>query len=328
MNYGMKGRFTIHKQKVKMQDGKPMLDSKGDQILIGDPERVADFDNLITDGGLNKLGTTNDVLQYFYLSTDNTIPKFEDSTVPQLIGGVKDTLKMGISDSSLVTAPHYMTRFMTKRFPAGIGTGNITKVATGWGTATRVDGLWSTALLKNSDGSPITITKLADEILDVTYNLTTYVSDTDYTGVVTISGEPYNVIVRPSSMSADWFGNEYPISSLGFNNLRGSTWDIGDATGFPNGMGGHDPAMTTNPYVDKSCELTGVGVFDLTQANYAIRAVEIHFMQVSSPRYIRRNYWQIRFGKVSDDSPIMKTKDHTLTLPPFTISWGRYEGDL
>lgn len=320
MNLGMKGRFVVHKQKVKMSGGVPILDSSGNQILIGTPEKVAEFDNLITDGGLNKFGTDNPIA-YFYLSADNTEPTVTDSTIYQFLGGSNTLQAYGSANSNMTSAPYYITKFSTMRFNAGVGTGNISKIATGWGSLSAPIGLWSVALVKDSGGANTVITKLADEVLDVTYQLRSYFSGEDYTGVVAISGVNYNVIVRPSRFKDSWFGGDLLLPSIYVNELRASSGTIAIMTAFPPGSSDAAGVVTHKPYIDMSMQVEKSLSFNLNSANFStgIRSIEIY-----NNASIDNCHWQVRFGKVSDDTAIIKTSNDTLTLPPFSLSWGRY----
>jgi len=73
--------------------------------------------------------------------------------------------------------------------------GNISEVGVGWGTSS---GLFSRSLVKDSNGNPVTITVLSNEILDVTYELRIYPNETDLYGSFTLNGIDYSYISRPA----------------------------------------------------------------------------------------------------------------------------------
>lgn len=326
MNFGLAGKFTLHKQKVLMQDGKPVLDNDGNQILLGNREKVAEFNNLITDNGLDNYIQGN-CFDYFYLSSDNTAPTVNDVTLPALLGGSNTQQTSGLASKQLTTPPYYISHYQTNRFPAGVGTGNIAKIGVGWGTSSTVQGLWSSALVKDSNGNPTAISKLADEVLDVTYELKKYIPSTDFTGQVTISGEPYNVVVRVAELKESWAGDR--LSSAPFVNhcTVFDATNLGGITGYLQGYtktADKEP-LTYPPYVKGSCKQSFVASFALNEANFekGIKAAEFYLND-----YTDCWHWQVSFAKVSDGSGIMKTANHTLTLPPFSIGWGRYEGAL
>ena len=320
MNIGMTGKFVVHKQKVQMKDGIPVLDENGMQILTGEREKVAEFNNLITDNGLNSMVSLN-VIQYFYLSANNSEPTVTDNAVAQFLGGSNTYQDSGYVDANLATAPYYVTKYQTMRFIAGVGTGNISKISVGWGTINTPTGLWSSALVKDASGANTVITKLADESLDVTYQLRSYLSGVDYTGVVSISGVNYNVVVRASQFKTYWFGSGLLLPAVGTNFVRASSGDIEPITGFPSGAANPTGTISHKPYVDMSFQLEKVFSFALGNANYptGIRSIQTYFDD-----NVDCFHWQIRFGKSDDDSAIMKTSNDTLTLPTFITSWGRY----
>lgn len=317
MTIGFAGKFIIHKQKVLMTDGIPVLDSDGSQILIGDSVKVAEFDNLITDGGLNRIGTGNSVADVIYLSSDNSTPKFSDTTLAGLLGGSNSTLANSIGDSSVDTPPYFVSNRTTKRFLAGVGTGNIAKIGVGWGSVGAISGLWSVALVKDAVGTNTTITKLADEILDVTYEVRTYFPSTDYTGVINISDVPHNVKVRVSLLSESWASvGLNPTALLSYVYLYSD--GVGTVKGLPSGSRA-DASISEKGYIDGSYESRYTIQASVDQANFpdGIKGLFVG-------GYQNNNYWQAEFTRVSDSKGIMKTSEFSLIMPDFVISWGRY----
>lgn len=315
MNIGFAGKFTIHKQKVQMRDGVPLLDKDGNQILIGDSERVAGFENLITNGGLNRLGTSNPIM-VFYLSADNTEPAITDSSLLSLLGGSTSKITNGTGDSSITVPPYYVSSYQTNRFAAGVATGNISKVATGWGTAARVDGLWSVALIKDISDNNTVITKLADEILDITYELRVYLPSVDNESTVTISGVPYTAKVRLSDLKSTWSGNSIaPVVTI--TSAVMFQENIGAVTGRPIGNLASVVASATT-YVNNSFENKYVVNATIDKANFITGVRSLSLANSSS------NAWQVEFSRVSDGSAIPKTSEYSLTMPPFIVKWGRY----
>lgn len=202
MKLGLAGKYTFHKQKVKMQDGKPVLDENGNQILIGEREQVAEFENLITNNGLDLIGKRASC-SYMVVSSDNTEPKITDNTINVL--GVSNVSGTGSGNftKNVETTPYWVGFQKVIRFNAGVGTGNIAKVAVS-NNNTGTD-LFSIALVKDGNGNPTTVTKLADEILDVTYELRTYLNHNDVITTMTISGTTHTVTNRLMNLNG-WYG--------------------------------------------------------------------------------------------------------------------------
>ena len=312
MNIGMKGKFKIHKQKVKMQDGEPLLDDKGCQILVGAKEEVASFNNLITNQGLDNLHV-HSIIDTFYISSENTEPTVDDSSISGVIASSRTAIASGISKTSITAPNYYRSWYKTVRFAAGTAA-NVAKVAVGWDS-----GYWAIQLVKDSSGMPTVITKLADEILDITYELEFHISVEDVVGVINISGEPYNYIMRPCNLNAYWFPDQPPIS-FGMPAFYIHSGTLGSITGEPGGTS-ETVVVTKLGYVTGSYEIGYTANVPLNQGNYPTGIRSIHyFYQAGGNGYI----FQAEFSRVSDGAAIVKTNLQTLRLPPVYIKWGRY----
>ena len=128
MKLGLVGKYTFYKQKVAMKDGKPLLDENGSQILVGEPENVAEFENLITNNGLDLIGKQAKC-DYMVLSSDNTPPLITDTTINVLGISSLATTGNGNLNKNVTTAPYWVSYQRVIRFGAGVATGNICKVA-------------------------------------------------------------------------------------------------------------------------------------------------------------------------------------------------------
>ena len=99
----------------------------------------------------------------------------------------------GVSSSGIETygsttsSPYYGYKIFTFRFNQGIAAGNISEIGVGWSGTTPLQ-LFSRTLIKDINGDPTTITVLADETLDVIYELRLYAPETD----LIVSGLDYN----------------------------------------------------------------------------------------------------------------------------------------
>lgn len=315
MNLGFAGRFELIKQKVRVDNqGNPLLDDNGNQIAVGEPWLVSEFDNLITDVGLDNLGTDNP-LQYIYLSTNNAEPTVNDSTIIEILASKKIHLLFGVSQGpdSKSKAPHYVSCNYTVDFAAGEGTGNIAKIGTGKNSDG--SGLWSSALIKNNDVNTV-INKLPDEILKVVYNLRLYINTSDYVNTVTISGNPHDVIVRVADFNR-W--GSLPLDTILLMELA-SVFDANISDMYATPLGNVNDRVFNTPlsYVPGSYEKGYVFTLEIGEGNFA---KGIKSLLIISPNdYLKKKYWQISFTP-----PIMKTSSDRLSFPPFYIQWGRYE---
>lgn len=308
MNLGLAGKYTIYKQKVAMKDGIPLLDENGNQVLLGEQEKVAEFENLITNNGLDLIGKKASC-SYMIVSSDNTVPSITDTTINVLgrtvLGGTGD----GALKKNVTTAPYWVSYECVRRFAAGEGTGNIAKIAIS-NNSTGTD-LFSIALVKDGNGNPTVITKLADEILDIAYELRQYIDTSDTITTINISGKTHNVTNRIYNLNA-WNGS-WVSKVADFSNMAISETTL---VGIDTNINGVGISFSRDAYVVGSYKLVVRPVtLPINSANFATGINTVFTTQGI----------QYQFGI----SPaIMKTSTQTLQLPPITVSWGRYEGAL
>ena len=130
-------------------------------------------------------------------------------------------------------------------------------------TTNAYSGLFSLALVKDSNGTPITITKLADEVLDVTYTLRIYVPELDVTGVMDISGVAYNYTVRAAQ--ADAWNAGYPFNNVYY--VSACSGAIGSLTSSPSGSYSENSSSTMSSYVAGSFTRDITLFWDLNAGN-------------------------------------------------------------
>ena len=120
-------------------------------------------------------------------------------------------------------APYYGWRRKTFRFAAGpIGNENLTEVGIGWATSGAT--LVARALIVDVNGDEITITPLADELLDVVVEVRLYPPTGDSIGTVDLNGVTYNYIFRASEVtSTTWWGQRIG-TPIGEYSESGSDW--------------------------------------------------------------------------------------------------------
>jgi hypothetical protein len=160
-------------------------DAEGNEIP-GTRRVLQDWtDNLITNGGLDMLGTSETWAHGCVVGTDNTAPTNTDTALGTFFAGTtsKSEQTRGVAGSS----PYYGWHRQTYRFNAGTCSGtNITEVGISQGGATDLSPLFMHALVNSGTG----VTVLADESLDVIYEFRRYPALTDVTGTfaVTVTG--------------------------------------------------------------------------------------------------------------------------------------------
>lgn len=171
MHMGMSGRYRVQ-----------VRDAETHEVV----KDSGWFSNLILDSGLEALGTApGHVLRYCRVGTGNTAPAV---TQTALVNQLASTATQAVSDTvgAATSAPYYWWTRIVFRFAAGAATGNVAEIGIGW--AATGDTLFSRSLVKDANGDPTTITVLATEYLDVTYEVRVYPDTTVSTQTVTIGG--------------------------------------------------------------------------------------------------------------------------------------------
>ena len=271
------------------------------------------FPNLITDVGLNRIGT-NSYLIACHVGTNNTAPSDSDTGLAGYLAGT--TTKQSDSEGARSSAPYYGWKRITYRFAAGVAAGNIAEVGIASAAANAGSVNFSRALVLDELGDPTTVTVLSDEVLDVTYEIRLYPPLDDVTGTITVTGSgDHDYTLRASNVTSNiaWggvLGGRASFSPYGTVHLSVYNGTIGAITSSPSGTSASVPA-TNNSYSNNSLTLTGFGTFGLNAANLS--------GGISAVRYVT----SLGAYQYSLDPIISKTDTKTLVLTN-RISWGRY----
>lgn len=175
---GMKGFFTITS---RVPDGEGGL--RVHQKL--------EFQNLITNNGLNGIGTNGTAWSTtIALGTGTATPNVSDTS----LSGTVISVTSGTSTGGDYTAgtPRYRWGNWSKTFAQGAATGTWTEIGIGRSSTN----LWSRARILDSGGSPSSITITAIEVLTVEYRLEVYQDETEHTGTIMIGGVIYDWTTR------------------------------------------------------------------------------------------------------------------------------------
>lgn len=246
----LSGRYRFVKHKAG-HDGLPI---PGTAVVAADW-----FDNLITDQGLDRIGDNHIAFQYCQVGTGNNTPAFTDTQLETWLAGTSTV--ESATGSTQPSSPYYASYIITYRFAAGVATGNISEVGIGWASSGTT--LFSRALILDGGGTPTTITVLADEILDVTYEYRVYPPEVDTTGIIVISGANHDFTARACKVTSytagagDGWGYAARSSALTtFNNAY--TGALGAITGQPAGSAAQCKTTTLSnvAYVPGSLERT------------------------------------------------------------------------
>lgn len=249
------GFFQIEAFKVDAQGGE-----------IPGSRRIAApwFKNLITDAGLNLIGSSSSWLQACQVGAGSTPPAFSDTALSSRVAGT--TASSSNTAGVQAASPYFAWRRKIFRFAAGVATGNLSEVGVGTGVDT-LSPLLSRALILDSAGNPTTITVQSDETLDVAYEFRYYVPSEEGAGSVVLGGETYTYISRAAGATnpAYWEIQTNGVSSA-FASVVGYSGLAGSITGLPSGVN-YNGANVPQAYANNSQARVIQGVWDLDAGN-------------------------------------------------------------
>jgi hypothetical protein len=306
LKFNMEGWYRL---KVRRLDGSTKVDTGW-------------FPNLITDNGLDLVYNTpagTFGIKYFNVATcvgsGNTPPAVTDTTLETLVATERDPNDFKFSTVTFVdevgVTPAYWKSVASWRFATGAAAGNLTEIGVGYD----YDNLFSRALIVDGAGNPTTITVLADEVLDVTYELRVYIDKSQVPFTIDISGtnysgyvQPYNIGSVPSFSTAINLGDDpSPMRLIAWSQHT----EPASVYASVSGSNTSDNPTLINPYVPGTYYLDLRYQFSQSQANYSGNNIftlkQANFMS-----------WLIWF-----DDQIPKQNYQNLSLD-IRVSWGRY----
>jgi len=271
------------------------------------------FDNIITDAGLNFMGDNNGYLTACQVGSGTATPVAGDTSLGSFVAGTNT--EQSSSSSAEATSPYFSAWTKTFRFGEGVAAGNLSEV--GIGDSTTAGTLFSRARITDGSGSATTITVLADEFLDVTYQLQLVPPTTDATFNVTDAGPAgtvHAVTLRAMDVTdkSSWgfgpaSGNRVEVPNNGATAYDGA---IGTIDASPSGTSS-SVAPPTTAYSNNSLERLSTIAFGLNDANFASDLKSLRFSFTSA------GTWQAEFDPVIP-------KDNTKTLSiTVKVSWTR-----
>lgn len=296
MNVGIGGYFKIEAVNTET----------GERRVLADW-----FKNLITNQGLNRIGSGT-FLGAVLVGSGSTPPANTDT---QLVSHIASTTNFLSYNSGYVAGPpFYVWRRIVARFAQGAAAGNLSEVGVNW-TGAAAGELFSRSLIKDGNGNPTSITVLATEFLDVTYELRFYPPQTDVTFQATISGQTHNCTLRPSYVSETanaWGGVGSQAQFINNSYFQAFTGSLGPVDGAPGGtyFSPGNFTITNNAYSNNSYERTAALNFGLGDLNNAAGMKSFVFQTTLGT-------YQVEFVP-----NIMKDSSKLLTLN-FRITWAR-----
>lgn len=287
---------------VRRPDGRPRLTAPW-------------FPNLITNTGLNNIGTSPySLFSYISVGNGNAPPTIFDNQLASRIATSIQYPPAGINDTGGFVDGDRPYRYFTniRRFSDGSAAGNITEI--GAGNTSNGLSLFSRALVLDQNGNPTAITVLPDETLDVYYSLRMYIPAEDTFGSVVINGQTHQWTARVAAANGLSIGSLTSTASpLSYANPIGDTY-LHTPPGVSSGIDASRAA-----YIQDSFRIKRTLTAGLTQANYptGLRSVLLRTSIGTTSTHMAG--YQIQF-----DPPIMKTNEDILTIE-FENSWGRLE---
>ena len=281
--------------KYKIMVGKKPGGIESEQRIVTDW-----FTNLITDGGLNHLGTSSFSIssRYCQVGEGSTTPSVEDVNLTDYVAYTDTSTSTDTVDIQSL----YQQRVTTYSFGLGVAAGNLTEVGVGWDSTTN---LFSHALILDAEGSPTSITVLSDEYLTVVYSYRIYGLLADSTGSVTFTGNiagTYNWTLRHGKFNGGFISNPFDYVLY----ARAYDGSIGIINSDPSG---DSDSLDCTAYVSGSLTTSVTVSASIEQGNLAsgIKSIRFHLGE----------YWQVEFDPV-----IPKTDQDTLSIT-FEMTWGR-----
>lgn len=292
--------------------------------------REYEFTNLILDSGLNKLPYGGFVTGCL-LGGDTNTPLTTDTEITNIQTGVVTPQTHGVGAANISNSPYWSSYYWTFHVPTStniLDNFYIRQVAVGWGVAAILEpeepgsmyyhlvyiyeGLFSLALVKDTNGNPTTIVKYAGDTLDVTYTLQVNCPTADVVSTVIIGGLEYSYTIRPAS-AGNWFANG-PLTSNNTAYAYPASSVLGTPTGVPSGSGLVRSSTVLSSYTNNTYTRDVQLEWDLNYGN-AVGGIRCVYIDVGSK-------WQISYSAVIDAATIPKDSDKRLTLN-VRFSWGR-----
>ena len=271
------------------------------------------FPNLITNVGLDAMGSLASNRVPFYVSvvgTGNTAPHVNDTNLVTQVG------QSGVANATngrQPTEPYFGWMRKTFQHAQGQATGNLAEVGIRSETTAT---LMSRALILDGGGVPTTITVLADEFLNVSYELRMYPPLTDTLGTITLEDVLRDTIGRANQVTDDSPWSQelgvrpvYTWDGIGFTHAF-YEGPLNDILTLPGGASVAGGSITPGAYTGGTYKKTFTGGIGLSAGNFA-GGIGAWMIRTSIGSY-----------KIGFDPPLMKTNTKTLSLTA-ELTWAR-----
>jgi len=256
------------------------------------------------------------------VGTDNTAPAAGQTA---LLGYVASNTSLEETVvSAQASSPFYGWKRKRFRFDSnsGIANENLNEVAISWATGSG-DVCTNRALIVDISGIPVTISPLADEILDVVVEVRYYPPLSDATGTVVLDGLTYDYILRAAVVTStsawgDNIGSKIVSLSADPSHWKAYDDDIGTIEQYPNGVGTNSASTNdfTNAYINNSYQI----VFGMASGPTGWNVLTGKLLR-SLQFFTTAGHYQIQFdSQSSPGNGIPKTSAEVLTFQ-FVLNW-------
>lgn len=298
-HYGLEGHFRMVRRKADTGE------------VVGD---TGWFPNLITNVGLNQLGTGEPWSGGCVVGTGNATPLPTDTTLQAF--RARTITRTGIQEYPYsTTSPYWSGSVRGWRFAEGAAAGNLTEVGVTWLTQTN-PAVFSRALIKDALGNPTTLTVLSNEVLDVFYELRVYMQEIDtLSPPINLLGTNHVFTMRAGNIAG---GGQYLPVTAGFasvfNFVSAYAAPIAANTSLPSGASAAG-SVAGQTYIEGSLQKTFVISFPLTQGNIAGGAPHQSYL-------LNSNAGGALQYQIGISPPFAKNNTKSLNFA-VTISWTR-----
>ena len=274
-----------------------------------DPRQVLEFDNLITDAGLDFFGTLQSFQLYPGLGTGTSTPLPSDSSLTNQSSRITGT--QTLTKTAAQTPPYKLTAVISRQSTQGQVAGTWTEIGMFRSTSPSANDMFSRALITDEFGNPTAITILPTEYLTVVYTLEYIIPPVD--AVTVVGGRTFTTRAL-DVLSTNWL-SEFNGSLYGFNQSTLMAYSgpmVPMTSSSISGSLGNSIQSPVASYVPGSFEIITSPTLDLTRGNGTIQTLRF----AASSRGSGTTF------QVGIDPPIVKDNTQLLTFQ-FKLSWGR-----
>ena len=284
----------------------------------GTRRELAEFPNLITNNGMDQLGSGGGgsygipfIFPICKVGTGATTPAFTDSDLANAIA-TSGAIEGGTNSfvEAVGDTPAYWRPIKSWRFAVGAAPGTISEV----GTFDPNGQAFSRALVLDGSGNPTTVSVLADEVLDVTYEFRSYIDKTINSYTVSIGADTYTLQIMPCDIS-----NAPPLHLANRSTSNNSMYAVAMESNvlgtvyqtIPSGGSSGSGSCADQPYTSGTYYRDYRFTYDLSTGNFAsgIGSIQLTFSSTKM--------------KVGFTPKVPKTNVKTFSIT-FRLSWARY----